>query len=78
MNRRFRLLAAAVATGVALAGAPLASGTQATAEPSSRSQPTLGYDVLFVRHAASDYIPPEEALNANGDPAGCDARGDAE
>lgn len=26
----------------------------------------MGYDVLFVRHAASDYTPPEEALNAIG------------
>jgi hypothetical protein len=66
MNRRFRLLAATVATGAVLAGTPLVSGTQATAEPSSRPQPTRGYDVLFVRHAASDYNPPEEALNGSG------------
>lgn len=67
MNRRFRLLtAAAAAAGAVLAGMPLVADAKATVEPSSRSQPARGYDVLFVRHAASDYIPPEEALNAAG------------
>lgn len=67
MKRRVRLLVAQAATAAVLAGTPLAVGTQATTEePSSRSQPTRGYDVLFVRHAASDYVQPEQALNATG------------
>jgi broad specificity phosphatase PhoE len=63
MNRRTRLLTLATAVVAATAVTPLVTGAQAGAEPKPTPQ---GYDVLFVRHAETDYPPPEEELNATG------------
>jgi broad specificity phosphatase PhoE len=66
VKRSVGSLAAVVATVAILAGTPPVSGSEALTRPASPSMTPVGYDILFVRHAASDYAPPEEALNATG------------
>ncbi|WP_141015278.1 histidine phosphatase family protein [Nocardioides sambongensis] len=64
MKRRARLLSAAVAAVAVVAIAPLTDGGEAAAKP--RPDHGRGYDVLFVRHAHTNYPQPEQELSARG------------
>ncbi|MEQ6901572.1 histidine phosphatase family protein [Nocardioides sp. YIM 152588] len=66
MHRRIRPLAVLAATLPLIAAGTLTASDAAVATGDRAPRPENGYTLLFVRHAATDYSPPEEELNAEG------------